>query len=101
MFAFELWREFKLSIAEILAVFPNGNTVFCDESILVLNWLEKEEILKKANNLGGTIKIIEIINQNENLEILLNENLIPAWFEWKFSYAISEFWSKKALWKNC
>jgi len=95
MFAFELWREFKLSIAEILAVFPNGNTVFCDENILVLNWIEKEEILKKANNLGGTIKIVEIINKNENLELLLSENLIPEWFEWKFSYAINIYWQKK------
>jgi len=37
MFAFELGREFRLSLAEIFVVFPLGNTIFCDKKILILD----------------------------------------------------------------
>ena len=47
-FAFQLWREFKLSIAEIFAVFPKGKTLYFDTDILLLENITKDEILEKA-----------------------------------------------------
>ncbi len=93
MFAFQLWREFKLSIAEILAVFPEWNTVFCDISILVLSWIKKEDILKKADFLGWTIKVIEILSFWDDINNILKENLIPKNYTWKFNYSINIFWN--------
>lgn len=103
MFAFELWREFKLSIAEIFKVFSkSGNTVFCDKKILILDNISKEEILKKAKNLGWSIKIMEVIEVSWDIENILQENLLLEKHEWKFNYAMNifgkwEIWHKELL----
>lgn len=97
MFAFELWREFKLSIAEIFKVFPNGKTVFFDKNILILENLEKTEILEKSKNIWWTIKIIEVKEASWDEENILSENLPLDNFEWKFNYAINIYWQKKSL----
>lgn len=105
MFAFELWREFKLSIAEIFKVFSSGNTIFCDKKILIIDWISKEEILKKAKNIGWSIKIIELLwSQNllkniskeefqKEIENIFFEDLWIANHEWKFNYAVNIFWN--------
>lgn len=97
MFAFELGREFKLSIAEIYAVFPQWNTLFFDKKILILDWVKKEEILQKAKNLGWSIKIIEISETFWDIEDILNENMWLSIYEWKFNYAINIF-GKSNIW---
>lgn len=95
MFAFELWREFKLSIAEIFKLFPEWKSVFFDKSILILDNLEKEKILNLSKNIWGTIKIIEVLEVIGDERDILEENLNIKWFEWKFNYAINIFWVKK------
>ena len=89
MIWFQLGREYKLSVAEILAVFPEWKTVYLSKDFLILDNLEEIEVLKKANNLWWTIKIIKIIDSS-----ILDEAL--EW-EWKFKYWISIFWEKKNL----
>ena len=105
MFAFELWREFKLSIAEIFKVFPEGTAVFFDKNILILDNLRKEDILEKSKNIWWTIKIIEVkeyppltpplIRGDDRgvEENILSENLPLDNFEWKFNYAINIYWN--------
>lgn len=83
-FAFILWREYKLSVAEIFAVFLEWKTVFFDREFLVLEWISKAKILEKADTLGWTIKIIELW-KFDILEDAKN-------YEWKFRYWISVFW---------
>jgi len=112
MFAFELWREFKLSIAEIFAVFPSWNIVFCDKKILVLEWISKQEILEKSKNLGWSVKIIELerlenfvnsANKNEaeiSIENILSKKIWFDWFKWKFHYAINIFGKSPILHKE-
>lgn len=99
MFVFQLWREFKLCIAEILAIFNKWKIVYFDKQILVLDfWSEsfEDEILKFANNLGWTIKIIKIIEKSN-----INDIKNKIWDfvldkaknkEWKFKYWINVFW---------
>ncbi|MDD3145371.1 MAG: hypothetical protein PHV23_04640 [Candidatus Gracilibacteria bacterium] len=89
MIGFALGREHKLSIAEILAVFPEGKAVYFSKDILILDGIDKDEILKKANSLGGTIKIIEIIDSDILDDALKSEG--------KFKYGISTFGDKKNL----
>ena len=82
MFVFELWREFKLSIAEIFAVFPNWKIDFCDKKVLVLTNIEKQEILEKSKKLWWTIKIFEVSKydlekwqENNQIRNILEKNL--------------------------
>ena len=83
MFWFQLWREYKLSICEILLVFSKWKTVFLNKEFLILDNINKNLVLKKANRLWWTIKIVEI----NNLNILDYSKKI----EWKFKYWISIF----------
>lgn len=89
MIWFALWREYKLSIAEIFTVFPEGKAVFYSKDVLIIENLNENLILEKANFLWWTIKIFKIID-NEIIDDALN-------IEWKFKYGISNFWDKKNL----
>lgn len=89
MIWFALWREYKLSTAEILAVFPEGKTVYFSKDVLILDLIEENEVLQKANFLWWTIKIFKIIETD-----ILTDALEV---EWKFKYGISTFWDKKNL----
>lgn len=65
MFAFELWREYKLSIAEIYALFPEMEIIYFDEKILLVKNIKKDFLINISNTLWWTIKIIEIENWDE------------------------------------
>ncbi len=92
LYWFQLWREFKLSISEILSVFPDWKVIYSEKSVLVLDWLNQEEILLKANFLGWTIKIFEL-NIKSTLDDILDSVLnYSKSFDWKFNYWINLFW---------
>ncbi|MFK7780564.1 MAG: hypothetical protein QM490_05530 [Candidatus Gracilibacteria bacterium] len=94
MIGFQLGREYKLSIAEILSVFPEGKTVNFDTNFLILDNVTEEKILEKANNLGGTIKIVKICEceiENEWISNITKEALKS---EGKFKYGLSVFGKK-------
>jgi len=84
MIWFILGREYKLSISEILTVFPKGKTVYFAKDILILESIETSEVINKASNLWWTIKIIEISNI-DIVDIALES-------EWKFKYWINIYW---------
>ncbi len=94
---FQLWREFKISIAEILTVFPEWKIELVNKHLLIINWLKEEEILKKAKNIWWTIKIIKIEKENDFKNFILKkaENN-----RWKFNYWISVFWIDSNLKKT-
>ena len=96
MIWFILGREFKLSIAEILAVFPAGKTAYFAKDVLILDNLEKEDVLKKANNLWWTIKIIETSPHPSPAGegVIIKDALLH---DWKFKYGISIYWDKRNL----
>jgi|TARA_Y100001960_G_scaffold287765_1_gene326235 hypothetical protein len=52
MYGFLLGREFKISVAEILSVFPNAHTIYQSKEILILDNISKEEILEKISHIG-------------------------------------------------
>lgn len=89
MIGFQLGREYKLSIAEILSVFPEGKTVYFGSDFLILDNLDENEVLEKCDKLWWTIKIIKI-SDSSITEIAENH-------EWKFKYWISVFWDKKNI----
>lgn len=98
MFAIQNGREFKLSIAEILAVFPGIKIITVSKWITVFDWVSEEEILEKAPNLGWSIKIMKI------REVLEKDAKIPEiirdYFEGKtgkIDYGINTFPEKPEL----
>jgi tRNA G10 N-methylase Trm11 len=94
-YLFQLWREFKLSIAEIISVFPSGKIDFFDKKNLILNLEEDENILEKVSNLWWTIK----------LWIIIEQSILEIWqkSKSKFNYGISLYgqtWLKNLLLKT-
>ncbi len=97
MYWFQLWREFKLSIAEIVSVFPDAEIIWYEKDVLLLQNIEQEDILKKASKLWWTIKIFEIIKLH-SLDDYLNQIFSYAEFhEWKYRYGLSILWEKQNL----
>ena len=93
MIAFQLWREFRLSIAEILAVFSWAKILDYTSDYLIISWIEKEVIFKKASNLWWTIKIMEVFSLEKiNFEEKILD--IATWTQWKFKYWITSLWDK-------
>lgn len=93
MIAFQLWREWRLSIAEILAVFNNPEIIDYTSDYLIIDWIHKDKVLEKAPNLWWTIKIMEVFSLEG---ISFEEKIldIATWTEWKFKYWITSLWDK-------
>lgn len=91
MYWFLLWRENKLSLAEILAIFPTWKIAFLNKSILILDNLEEKEILEKASFLWWTIKIIKIEKLNSFDEFKDKILEIAEKKDWKFNYWLSVY----------
>ncbi len=93
MIAFQLWREWRLSIAEILAVFDNPEIIDYTSDYLIIDWIDKKEVLEKASRLWWAIKIMEVLSlENSSFEEKILD--IATWTEWKFKYWITSLWDK-------
>jgi len=92
MYAFQLGREFKLSVAEIWSIFPTSTFEYVWKDICIVSGIEKSDVLSWAPRMWGTIKIIELIQWYEwnPSEAILGAH---TW-EWKFSYGLSIFGSE-------
>lgn len=94
MYWFQLWREFKLSIAEILSVFSEAEVLYSASSVLILNNISENDVLNKAKNLWWTIKIFELALFQDEESILDHIISLSAWVEGKFKYSLNLFWEK-------
>ena len=93
MISFQLWREWKLALAEILAVFNNVEIVDYTSDYLIILWVDKKTVLQKANFLWGSIKIMEVYSLDEtNLEEKILDFATEN--EWKFKYWLTSLWDK-------
>jgi len=95
MYWFLLWREFKLSIAEILTVFKNVSIIYSWKSVLILDWLTEKEILDKADNLWWTIKIFKLSLKTNKQEIFEEILSYAKEIDGKFNYWFNLFPEKK------
>ncbi len=78
MYAFWLWREFKLSLWEIHHLFPKVEIEYADKSICIVNTQDKDLILSQLPRIWGTIKVMELI----------------PWYRWKPELSILDFAQK-------
>ena len=99
-FWFQLWREWKLSIAEILAIFLDSEILFSGSSVLILWNILKEDISTNFSKIGWTIKVFELELQPD-LEAVYEKILeYSKGSEWKFKYSLNLFWSKNLKLEN-
>ena len=99
MYGFQLWREYKLSIAELLIIFSEWKTIYFDKQVLILDWINKDNILKIIPRLWWTIKVFNVEEIKE--EEIYNKILLEAKKnEWKFKYWLSLFFSSTWYIKN-
>jgi len=92
LYWFQLGREFKLSIAELFAVFPEMVVLYSEKSVMVVDWLSEEEILSKASILWGTIKIFELKMFTDTDSILAGIWNVWKNYDTKFNYWLNIFW---------
>ncbi len=95
MIAFQLWREYKLSIAELTTVFPEATVVFFTPQILVLDNIDTSEVLKKATTLWGTIKIMQITDFDNITSLILHSAEQKE--SGKYNYGVSLYNAKESL----
>lgn len=97
---FQLWREWKLSIAELLAVFPESEILFSGSSVLILGNISKEIVEKNFFKLWWTIKTFEL-DFFPNIEEIY-EKILEIWenSDWKFKYSVNLFWEKNLKLEN-
>ena len=106
MFAFELWREYRLSIAELYSLFPKIEVVYSDEKILLVNNIEENELLRIAPKIGWTIKISKIQStirdsgSSPEWQSTIFEYMKNFFLERKTNYAINFYWKVKANQKD-
>ncbi|MCH2189287.1 methyltransferase domain-containing protein [Candidatus Gracilibacteria bacterium] len=100
MFLFQLGREYKLSIAEILNVFPDGNIVFFDQKNLILDHIDEKTILERSPYLGGSIKISEVSKYRNYDEIYDYIAERASEKGGKFQYGLSVFGVRSDLKKQ-
>ena len=95
MYALQLWREYKLSLAEIHAVFPKTNIVYTDKNVCILNTQNRKQLIDWVQHMWWVIKLIELL---ENYRWKPHENIYESIgdFTGKYRYWISILWE----WKN-
>lgn len=101
MFAFELWREYRLSIAEIYAIFPEMEIIYIDEKILLANNINEDWLKELAPKIWWTIKIIKLLSEKSYDLSEINDLMISLFTdERKTNYAINFYWKTKASQKD-
>lgn len=91
MLGFILWREFKLSIAEITSVLPECNIEFCSNSVMLISGVTKEEVLAVAKKMWGSMKIIEVLDSIKPTYESITSCVLKYQTEGKFSYAVNTY----------
>lgn len=95
LYGFAIWREFKLSIAEILSVFPDAWVLYSEKSVMIMDGINNEEVLEKAPSLGWTIKIFELKIATDMDSMLSSIANIGSTSISKFNYGLNLFWEEK------
>lgn len=86
MLLFQLWREYKLSISELLHIFQDWKMIYADKDICIFDKINETNIIRIADNLWWIIKIAKLTQ--DSFEEIAKKN------QWKFQYGISAFWKK-------
>jgi len=96
MICFVLWREFRLSIAEIHNFFTKSEIVFANKELAFFEWITGDEVIENFHKLWWSIKAIEIINEvrsekyfiSDAIKVINEKNTQESG---KFCYALAKY----------
>lgn len=96
MICFVLWREFRLSIAEIHNFFSKSEIVFANKELAFFEWIAGDEVIENFHKLWWSIKAIEIINEVKNEKYFISDtikviNEKNTQESGKFCYALAKY----------
>lgn len=97
LFSFILGREFKLSLAEIYSVFPAAHFEAVSETFALLSGIPREEVIERFARLGGTIKVVEILDECDDVPDftqVASDYLAGLDTDGKTSFAIASYGEK-------
>ena len=105
MFVFILWREFKLSIAELYNLFPKVRFLHVNPEFLILDDISKDDIIDNFKKIWWVIKVIEINDELKiekdflkfGIEYILKSKSLSdlEWESGKFKFAIAKYWEMR------
>lgn len=96
MICFVLWREFRLSIAEIHNFFAKSEIVFANKELAFFEWITGDEVIENFHKLWWSIKAIEIINEVRSEKYFISDaisviNQKNTQESGKFCYALAKY----------
>jgi tRNA G10 N-methylase Trm11 len=86
---FLLGNNPALSVAEILAKFQSQKYSLLNKQILKLDFSEKIDTEKVIKKLGGTIKIVEVLEEDFQDLLAAIEKYLPENFQGKYGFGLS------------
>lgn len=63
MVAFILGREGAISLAEIYSLFPQAYFIAVEKDFVIADNVDVKEVIQKYPNMGGSVKVVEILAQ--------------------------------------
>jgi tRNA G10 N-methylase Trm11 len=88
-YLFILGNNQALSVVEILAKFKPKNYSLINKEVLRVDFSEKIDTEKVIKKLGGTIKIVEILEENYQNLLTTIEKYLPESFQGKYKFGFS------------
>lgn len=93
---FELWREYRLSLAEIYTFFPKAQKVYIDQKIALFENISEVDIQEFCRKCGGSIKVfmvIEYLKKPQLSEVVTRcyTHLEELGKQWKLKYALNVY----------
>jgi len=104
MICFILGRESRLSIAELVAFFPNSECLFAEREFAIFDKITAAEVAEEFNRLWWSIKALEIDKELESekdfpkhaVKLLIEK---ATDYEGKFTFALAQYWIKIDIFK--
>ena len=92
LYAFSLGREWKLSLAELFALFGEKNYHSHSEMVAIFSISDEENsIITKFRNIGGSIRVMKIIGETEARKFPTDVIEIIGKPEGKFHFALGAY----------
>ena len=75
MIVFLLWREYRLSIAELHSLYKDCKLIYHNQKIAVFDSLSEARVKEDFHKIGWSIKAIKIINKLPQLKHFINDSI--------------------------
>ena len=99
-YLFILGNNATLSVLEILAKFQSEKYSLINKEVLKVDFNQKIDVQKVVKKIGGTIKIVEILEEDYQDLLGSIEMILPEEFEGKYKFGFSFYGDEKKNFKE-